>query len=135
MARYKLTLAYDGTDFSGSQRQARRRTVQGELEKALRALGWPGPSVVLAAARTPACTQAARLPLLDLEWRHSPDALRDALNARLPRDVAVVAVEIADVRFHPRFDAVSRRYRYSVRCQAGQRSAPRADGLDDVASA
>ena len=43
MARYQLTLAYDGTDFFGSQRQAQRRTVQGELEKALCKLKMDGP--------------------------------------------------------------------------------------------
>ena len=48
MVRYKLILAYDGTAFAGSQRQASHRTVQGELEKALHELGWSGRSVTLA---------------------------------------------------------------------------------------
>ena len=47
MARYQLTLAYDGTDFFGSQRQVKKRTVQGELEKALYKLGWTGRSILL----------------------------------------------------------------------------------------
>jgi tRNA pseudouridine38-40 synthase len=118
MARYKLTLAYDGTAFSGSQRQARRRTVQEELEKALRALGWLGASAVLAGRTDAGVHASGQVAAADVEWRHSSDALRDALNARLPRDVVVVAVEIVNGRFHPRFDAVCRRYRYVVRCQA-----------------
>ena len=115
MARYKLTLVYDGTDFRGSQRQARRRTVQGELEKSLRALGWPGASVMLAGRTDAGVHASGQVAALDLDWRHSPEALRDALNAGLPRDVVVAAAAIADAGFHPRFDALSRRYRYFVR--------------------
>lgn len=114
MARYKLTLAYDGTGFSGSQRQAKRRTVQAELESALRRLGWNG-STVLLAGRTDAGVHAlGQVAAMDLDWKHGSDRLRDALNAQLPRDVAIRSVEVADPRFHPRFDALSRRYRYQI---------------------
>jgi len=51
---------------------------------------------------------------VDLEWKHSPDALRDALNDGLPRDVAVTAAQVVHNQFHPRFDATCRRYRYHV---------------------
>ena len=116
MARYKLTVSYDGTGFAGSQRQARRRTVQQELEKALQPLGWKGSST-LWAGRTDAGVHAAgQVAALDLEWNHSTQALRDALNARLPRDMAVVSVEAVEAGFHPRFDAAVRHYRYRVFC-------------------
>ncbi len=118
MARYKLTLSYDGSDFSGSQRQARHRTVQGELENALRPLGWR-QSAIMMAGRTDAGVHASgQVAAADLDWRHAPTALRDALNARLPRDMAVTAAEIAGDAFHPRYDAIARRYRYRVRCQS-----------------
>ncbi len=117
MERYKLKLAYEGSGFAGSQRQLRRRTVQAELEKALRSLGWTGRSVALA-GRTDAGVHAlGQVAAFDLEWRHGGDALRDALNAKLPADMAVVAVERAEAGFHPRFDAASRRYRYWIYCQ------------------
>jgi tRNA pseudouridine38-40 synthase len=66
MARYKLILAYDGTEFQGSQRQVRSRTVQGELEKALRPLGWNDGSVVLA-GRTDAGVHATG-QVAALDW-------------------------------------------------------------------
>ena len=61
MARYQVILAYDGTDFVGSQRQVKKsRTVQGELEKALCKLGWSGRSALLA-GRTDTGVHAAGL--------------------------------------------------------------------------
>ncbi len=117
MARYQLKLSYDGSGFAGSQRQARRRTVQSELEKGLRRLGWTGRSVILA-GRTDAGVHAlGQVAAFDLEWSHGAAALSEALNANLPPDLAVLAVEPAAAGFHPRFDAVSRRYRYRLYCQ------------------
>jgi tRNA pseudouridine38-40 synthase len=116
MARYKLILAYDGTAFAGSQRQAKHRTVQGELETALRQLGWSGRSVTLAGRTDTGVHASGQVAAFDLEWSHSLDKLRDALNATLPDDMAVSKVEIAPEDFHPRFDATSRRYRYRLFC-------------------
>jgi tRNA pseudouridine38-40 synthase len=116
MARYKLTLAYDGTGFAGSQRQARRRTVQSELERAARRLGWKDRAVILA-GRTDAGVHAqGQVAALDLIWRHDPAALRDALNAHLPPDLAVVEAQAVSEDFHPRYDARRRSYRYEMHC-------------------
>ena len=116
MARYKLILAYDGTAFAGSQRQAKRRTVQGELEKALCVLGWSGRSVVLAGRTDTGVHASGQVAAFDLEWHHSMDALLRALNAGLPADMAVSRLEIAGADFHPRFDAILRTYRYRLYC-------------------
>jgi tRNA pseudouridine38-40 synthase len=116
MARYKLTVSYDGTDFAGSQRQARRRTVQQELEKALQPLGWRARSTQWAGRTDTGVHATGQVAALDLEWKHSTGALRDALNARLPRDMAVVSAEAVEPDFHPRFDAVARHYRYRLFC-------------------
>jgi tRNA pseudouridine38-40 synthase len=116
MARYQIILAYDGTDFLGSQRQASSRTVQSELEKALREIGWQGKSVLLA-GRTDTGTHASgQVATFDLDWGHGPDKLQDALNAHLPGDMAVRYVKEAAGDFHPRFDATSRCYRYRLFC-------------------
>ncbi len=116
MARYQIILAYDGTDFLGSQRQASSRTVQSELEKALRKIGWQGKSILLA-GRTDTGTHASgQVAAFDLDWGHGFDKLRDALNAYLPGDMAVRNVKAAADDFHPRFDATSRRYRYRLFC-------------------
>ena len=116
MARYKLILAYDGTAFAGSQRQAKRRTVQGELEKALRVLGWSGRSIVLAGRTDTGVHASGQVAAFDLEWQHSINALLRALNAGLPTDMAASSIEIADAEFNPRFDATLRSYRYRLYC-------------------
>jgi len=117
MARYKLILAYDGTTFAGSQRQAKHRTVQGELEKALRKLGWSARSVTLAGRTDTGVHASGQVAAFDLEWNHGFEHLLNALNANLPVDIAVKDVEIADANFHPRFDAKSRCYHYRLFCQ------------------
>ena len=116
MARYQIILAYDGTGFLGSQRQASSRTVQSELEKALRKLGWQGQTIYLA-GRTDTGTHASgQVAAFDLDWLHGLQKLQDALNANLPRDMAVRDVQAAADHFHPRFDARSRCYRYRLFC-------------------
>lgn len=114
---YKVVLAYDGTAFSGMQRQANGRSVQGEVETALRRLGWTGKSI-LAAGRTDTGVHASgQVIAFDLAWRHSTENLLNALNAGLPADVAARQVSIAAADFHPRYDAKARRYEYRLVCQ------------------
>jgi tRNA pseudouridine38-40 synthase len=117
MARYQIILAYDGTAFSGSQRQAKSRTVQGELEKALTRLGWQGKSVLLAGRTDTGVHAAGQVAAFDLAWNHPLDELVAALNGNLPVDMVVSAAKIVSDDFHPRFDATSRRYRYCLFCQ------------------
>lgn len=88
--------------------------MQGELEQALAALDWAGGPVLMAGRTDSGVHAVGQVAALDLAWSHGPDSLRNALNARLPADVAVVDAEIAQPGFHPRFDAVSRRYRYQL---------------------
>jgi len=122
MARYQLTLAYDGADFYGSQRQAknigaggsRPRTVQGELENALRGLGWQGRAILLSGRTDTGVHATGQIAAVDLEWRHAEAELVRALNAKLPSDLSVRGVRMVRDDFHPRFDAVSRTYRYRM---------------------
>ncbi len=117
MAHYQVILAYDGTHFAGFQRQGRKRTVQGVVEEALRRIGWDGRSL-LAAGRTDTGVHAAgQVIAFSLEWAHSPDDLRNALNAYLPQDAAARSAALAAPDFHPRFGATARRYRYHLTCQ------------------
>ena len=131
MARYQIILAYEGTGFVGSQRQASpfgddatglspgtaSRTVQSELEKALRKLGWPGRSVLLAGRTDTGVHASGQVAAFDLDWQHAESDLLRALNANLPVDMAARDVRLAAPKFHPRFDATSRRYRYRLFCQ------------------
>ena len=98
MARYQLTLAYDGTEFFGSQRQANKRTVQGELEKALTKLGWTGRSVILSGRTDTGVHATGQVASVDLHWSHSDDDLLRALNAALPADLAVHQARMVDAK-------------------------------------
>jgi tRNA pseudouridine38-40 synthase len=118
MARYQVILVYDGTEFFGFQRQARERTVQGIVEDALRQIGWHGRTI-LAAGRTDTGVHASgQVIAFDLDWAHSTDDLRNGLNANLPADVAAHQVILGRPDFHPRYDAIARRYRYQIYCQS-----------------
>lgn len=122
MARYQVILAYDGAAFAGSQRQAsaalsQKRTVQGELEDALRKLGWKGRSALLAGRTDSGVHATGQVAAFDLDWPHTDDDLLHALNANLPTDLAAQAVRIVSPTFHPRFDALARRYCYRLFCQ------------------
>lgn len=116
MARYQAILAYDGAGFAGSQRQAARRTVQGELEKALHKIGWAGKSVLMAGRTDAGVHASGQVAAFDMEWAHANERLLQALNAALPPDLAVRSVRPAKADFHPRFDAASRTYLYRLFC-------------------
>lgn len=117
MARYQVTLAYDGTLYQGFQRQAGVETVQGVVERALRKLGWNGQSI-LAAGRTDTGVHAlGQVIAFDLDWRHTPAELLSAMNANLPMDIAALQVAEVDGGFHPRYAALARSYRYHIFCQ------------------
>ncbi len=112
--RVRAIVAYDGTDYAGFQRQVEVPTVQEELEKALKQTTQVVTSVV-AAGRTDAGVHAAgQVVAFATSWRHTLEDLRRAMNAVLPRDIGVLAVEEVESDFHPRFDARRRHYRYRV---------------------
>jgi len=117
VARYKIIFAYDGTGLFGSQRQAATRTAQSELEKALRKLGWQGKSVLLAGRTDSGVHASGQVAAFDFEWKHEVADLVRALNSNLPRELAVSVGKVVSDDFHPRFDAISRRYCYRIYCQ------------------
>jgi len=117
MARYQVIFAYDGTCFKGSQRQAKSRTVQAELERALRRLGWSGQSILMAGRTDKGVHASGQVAAFDLDWRDTSEAFCHALNSHLSSDIAIRSVTNVPADFHPRFDATSRRYRYRLFCQ------------------
>jgi tRNA pseudouridine38-40 synthase len=111
---YKLVLSYDGTDFSGWQRQPEARTVQGVLEAALQKIA--GKKIaVTGAGRTDAGVhargQAANF-LTDLELAR--EELHQALNALLPGDVRVFSVKKVPPDLNARKMAKSKVYEYRI---------------------
>jgi tRNA pseudouridine38-40 synthase len=110
----KITLSYDGTEFAGWQRQAHARTVQAVLEDALKPIE-KGPVGVMAAGRTDAGVHAAaQVASVSLHVAISCHELRRALNATLPADVRVLAVEEMPERFSARRDARLKTYHYAI---------------------
>jgi tRNA pseudouridine38-40 synthase len=112
--RLRLTIAYDGTAFRGWAVQPGHRTVEGVLSGALGATyaSWEGLQV---AGRTDTGVHAlANVASVDADGGPPPDRAREALNAALPDDLAVVAAEEAAPDFHARYSARARSYRYRI---------------------
>jgi len=115
LPNFRLVLEYDGTDFAGWQAQrAGERTVQGALEAALAHVS--GASVaVIGAGRTDAGVHAeGQVASVHCAMRLDAATLQRALNAVLPRDVAVREIAVAADAFHARRDALSKRYVYRI---------------------
>ena len=115
MPRYKLTIEYDGTPFSGWQRQADRPSVQQALEEAIGRMS--GETVTIqAAGRTDAGVHAlGQVVHVDLSKDWDPFRIREALNYHLrPDPVAVLQVEAVDESFEARFSATARHYEYRI---------------------
>ncbi len=110
----RLTLEYDGARFAGWQVQPDARTVQGELERALAEL-LRAPVRVAGASRTDAGVHAlGQVASFETRATVTPERLQAGLNALLPDDVAVVAVDEAPPGFHARFWATGKHYRYRL---------------------
>ncbi len=118
MRNIKLVIEYDGGAYAGWQRQAGDPTVQAALEDALATL--LRESVTLnGAGRTDAGVHArAQVANFHTSSPIDPVRIRRGLNALLPRDIAVVVCEEAVASFHARFDAVARRYVYTISTSA-----------------
>ena len=114
MALYQITVSYDGTAFHGFQRQLNTRTVQGEIECALNKLGWHGRTIVSSGRTDTGVHGEAQIATFELEWKHSCEELKKALNYLLPSDISIKHAEITKVGFHPRYDAITRKYRYQI---------------------
>jgi tRNA pseudouridine38-40 synthase len=123
----QLVLHYDGARFSGWQRQASERTVQGELEAALARLCREHVAVT-GAGRTDAGVHArGQAASVRVPERWTPAELRRAMNAVLPSDVWVAAAHPMRPEFHARFSATARRYSYAVGTDEGALSPFRRD--------
>jgi tRNA pseudouridine38-40 synthase len=112
MRTFKLTLAYDGSNYSGWQIQPGRVTLQETLERTLAKV--TGKSIrVTASGRTDAGVHAlGQVVSFQSETPLAPEVLEKALNAELPHDMAVLSAAEARADFHATGDAVKKRYRY-----------------------
>jgi tRNA pseudouridine38-40 synthase len=110
----KLTIQYDGTDYSGWQTQANSRSIQGEIESALKnVLG--SRAHVKGAGRTDAGAHAlGQTANFKTRTAMPADRLRKAINSRLPHDIVIRKAEDIPERFDSQLDAVSKVYRYTI---------------------
>lgn len=112
--RYQAEVEYDGTAYFGYQRQKGQPSIQESIEKAISNVSDSDISL-RAAGRTDSGVHATgQVIAFDLEWRHSPQDLRQAINSKLPVDIAIRQISETNRDFHPRFHAKSRTYQYHI---------------------
>src|SRR5262245_677845 len=113
--RFKLTIEYAGTRYSGWQIQKNAKTVQGEIDRAVREATGQRSFELYGSGRTDAGVHAlAQVAHLDLDTTMPPETLRRRINELLPSDIHLLRVEKARHKFHARHDAVARSYIYQV---------------------
>jgi tRNA pseudouridine38-40 synthase len=119
--RYRATLAYDGTNYCGFQRQAKGiPSVQAAVEDAIAAVTKQTVTVIGAGRTDTGVHATGQVIAFDVDWKHSADTFLKAINAVLPDDIALQdAAVLGEVLpnergFHPRFDAVARIYKYTI---------------------
>ena len=111
--RYLIRFSYDGTNFSGFQKQPFRRCVETEFEKALFNINNHKDTKFIGAGRTDRGVHAlGQTGSFDLDVSITLYKLKCALNSLLPPDIHVFDVEIADENFHARFNAKRKTYKY-----------------------
>ncbi|MGN1324069.1 MAG: tRNA pseudouridine(38-40) synthase TruA [Bacilli bacterium] len=115
MTRYFITFSYDGTNFSGYQKQPRERTIQNELEKALKEINENKKVEVHASGRTDAKVHALNQKAhFDLDIKITKEKLKKALNSLLPEDIHIKNVEEVSDNFHARYNAKGKEYIYKI---------------------
>jgi tRNA pseudouridine38-40 synthase len=115
MPRFKLTVEYAGTKYSGWQIQKNAKTVQGEIDRAVRTVTSRVDFELYGSGRTDAGVHAlAQVAHLDVATSLPPDTLVERLNGELPADINILGAVVVPHRFHARHDAVARRYLYQI---------------------
>jgi tRNA pseudouridine38-40 synthase len=114
MHKYKITLEYDGTNYSGWQTQKNAKSIQETVNKAAQKF-LSTPVEIQGAGRTDAGVHAlAQVAHLEAAPKINPETLRIGLNDNLPASINILNVENAPARFHARHHATSRSYLYLI---------------------
>jgi len=115
MPRFKLTLEYAGTRYSGWQKQKNARTVQGEIESAIAEVTGERGFEFQGSGRTDAGVHALRqVAHLDLRKPLPAETLRRGINDEVPADINILRIDSVPHRFHARHAAVARSYLYQI---------------------
>ncbi|MBW1895659.1 MAG: tRNA pseudouridine(38-40) synthase TruA [Deltaproteobacteria bacterium] len=111
---FKLLIEYDGTAYSGWQRQSSDRTIQGTIESALNTMTERSVALI-GSGRTDAGVHAvAQVANFRVETRLAPDVFLRGLNGLLPADIVIRDCSRVDEDFHARYDAKSKVYEYRI---------------------
>ena len=115
MPRFRLLIEYAGTRYSGWQIQKNARTVQGEIDRAVREVFRPREFELYGSGRTDTGVHAlGQVAHLELYTSVPPEILRRRLNDALPADIHIIEAAKVPHRFHARHDARSRSYLYQI---------------------
>jgi tRNA pseudouridine38-40 synthase len=113
--RFRLTIEYAGTRYSGWQIQKNAKTIQGEIDRAVRTITKRNDFELYGSGRTDAGVHAlAQVAHLDVVTTLPPETLTRRLNDELPPDINILAAAGVPHRFLARHDAVARRYLYQI---------------------
>ena len=113
--KYLMTFSYDGTNFSGYQKQPRERTVQKVIEEALKEINGGKLVGICASGRTDAGVHALNQKAhFELSKNIACDKLQKGINSLLPEDVYVKKIEEVKDDFHARFNVIGKEYIYKI---------------------
>jgi tRNA pseudouridine38-40 synthase len=114
MQNFKITIEYDGSAYHGWQRQATDRTIQGDIENALKTMTGD-PITLTGSGRTDAGVHALNQAAnFRCETSLTPDVFLNGLNSLLPEDIVVTSCEVVPEKFHARYDVKSKVYHYRI---------------------
>ncbi len=115
MPRYKCIVEYDGTNFCGWQIQENGKTIQGEIEKAIKLFSGEDVTICTAGRTDSGVHALAQVFHFDLSKEYNVENIRGGLNFHLSTDaISVLSAEIVDENFHARFGAKKRHYKYII---------------------
>ncbi len=115
MARYKLYIEYEGTRYSGWQKQNNAKTIQGTLINAAEEIFKDSKIDIQGSGRTDSGVHAiCQVAHLEVKTMLAPEIIKLKFNDLLPHDINLLEVQKANPKFHARHDAISRSYIYQI---------------------
>jgi len=116
LTRYKIIIQYDGSFFSGWQLQKNKKTVQGEIENALRIITNSKERIIIkGSGRTDAGVHAiGQVAHFDINTNLEKEELKNAMNYYMSNHCKIMSISLADKNFDSRYDAIKRTYIYQL---------------------
>lgn len=114
MPRYLFTVSYDGSNYSGFQRQTNAPSIQGEIEKAIKRMSRLELTIHSAGRTDKGVHAIAQTFHIDLDFLIDTDVWLKAINLRLPDDIIITKIRKVSDTFHARHNAISRTYYYKI---------------------